>query len=333
MKAMTEAIVFREPCKVELLDIVVPDLGPTDVGVRTVYSGISSGTERWTLTGRYNRWGEKVAEYYPHIPGYQRSGVVEGVGPEVKGIRPGDKVICWTYAAKVEHLEKRRSWWLGHIGYAVTPQEFVWKLGATADLEEAAFWAMAATGAHGVRLIGVRPGELVVVIGQGLIGQMSAQMARLRGATVIATDMIQKRVDLSVLHSADVAINGRKESLLEVVREYQPEGADVVIDTSGDSRMFDFLLELIREEGRICLQGYYPDPFRIEFHPTHKKRATVAFPCGNEDSAKIVPLLNQHKVRLKPLITHRFRARQAKEAYDLVLNRPEESLGILLEWT
>ena len=233
----------------------------------------------------------------------------------------------------VEHLEKRRSWWLGHIGYAVTPQEFVWKLGATADLEEAAFWAMAATGAHGVRLIGVRPGELVVVIGQGLIGQMSAQMARLRGATVIATDMIQKRVDLSVLHSADVAINGRKESLLEVVREYQPEGADVVIDTSGDSRMFDFLLELIREEGRICLQGYYPDPFRIEFHPTHKKRATVAFPCGNEDSAKIVPLLNQHKVRLKPLITHRFRARQAKEAYDLVLNRPEESLGILLEWT
>jgi threonine dehydrogenase-like Zn-dependent dehydrogenase len=158
-------------------------------------------------------------------------------------------------------------------------------------------------------------------------------MARLRGATVIATDLIQKRVELSAIYSADIAVNSQEVDVAEVIRSIQPDGADVVIDTSGNSRLFDYCLGLIRTEGRICLQGYYPEPFQIDFHPTHEKRATVTFPCGREDPSSIVPLLNRHKVKIKPLITHRFPANRAKEAYELILNHPDEVVGIVIDWT
>lgn len=331
MGKTTEAIVFPEPCKVDLITLAVPDVGPGEVGMRTVYSGISPGTERWTFTARYNHWDQALADHYPHVPGYQRSAIVEAVGPEVRDLAVGDRVF--SRGAKVVDPELQRKGWFGHCSYVVSPRDQVCKLEPTADMEEASLWQMPGVGAHGVRLVGVKPGELVVVIGQGLIGQSSAQLARLNGARVITCDVIQRRVDLSALHSADIAINGKTHDLAEVVRQHQPQGADVVIDTTGNSKMFDYLVELIRREGRICLQGYYPDPFQIEFHPTHEKRATVVFPCGREEFSVVAPLLNDRKVRLKPLITHRFPVRRASEAYDLVLNRPEEGLGIVFDWS
>ncbi len=332
MGEKTRAIAFVEPYRVDMISVAVPDLGPTDVAVRTVYSGISVGTERWALTGRYDHWGDDVPSHYPHVPGYQRSGIVEAVGPEVRGLAVGDRVAVAT-GARVQDDDLRRKGWFGHVGYSVVPQDQVWKLGPMVDMEEAGLFMMPCVGAHGVRLIDVRPDDLVVVIGQGMIGQMSAQMARLRGAMVVTSDLIQRRVDLSALHSADVAVNARDDDLAEVVRRFQPEGADVVIDTSGNAGLFDFCLKLIRREGRICLQGYYPDPFHIEFHPTHLKRATVAFPCAWEDPATVLPLLNRHKLRIKPLITHRFPVARAQEAYELILDRPEEVLGVILDWT
>ncbi len=331
MGKTTQAVAFTEPGRVDLITLALPEVGPDDVAVRTLYSGISPGTERWALTGRYNHWGEAPADHYPHIPGYQRSGIVEEVGSEVSDLKVGDRVF--TRGAKVLDPELQRRGWFGHCGYVVSPADQVWKLEPTADMEEASLWQMPAVGAHGARMVGIQAGEWVVVIGQGLIGQMSAQIARLRGANVITSDVVQMRVDLSALHSADIAINGKQDDLQEVIRRYQREGADVVVDTTGNSGMFGYWVELIRREGRICLQGYYPDPFHIEFHPTHEKRATVTFPCGREDWTVVAPLLNRHKVRLKPLITHRFPVQRAKEAYDLVLNRPEETLGIVFHWT
>lgn len=326
----TPAILCPKPNEIDLVELAVPEPKPNEVAVRTLFSGISAGTERWTILARYNHWDRAIAEHFPFVPGYQRSGIVEAVGAEVTGFAVGDRVF--SRGARVEDPVLLAHGYLGHIGYAVVEADSLWKLGPTADMEEASLWQMPAVGAHGVRLANVQAGDMVVVIGQGLIGQMSAQMARLHGATVIAGDVVQSRVDLSALHSADIAINVCHTDLAEVTRQFQKDGADVVIDTTGNPRMFASWVDLIRREGRICLQGYYPDPFEIEFHPTHEKRATVVFPCGREPSEAIVPLFDRHKVRLKPLITHRFPIDRAREAYDLVLNRPEEGLGIVFEW-
>ena len=129
-------------------------------------------------------------------------------------------------------------------------------------------------------------------------------------------------------------MDARTESLEDVVREEAPDGADVVIDTTGDHRIFDRCLGLIHREGRITMQGYYPDPISIDFHPTHLQRPTVIFPCGWDDefNDELAEDMATGRIAIEPLITHRIGYRDAAEAYELVVEHPERSLAMVLEW-
>jgi threonine dehydrogenase-like Zn-dependent dehydrogenase len=97
----------------------------------------------------------------------------------------------------------------------------------------------------------------------------------------------------------------------------------------------DIGIRTVRSEGRICLQGYYPDMLEIDFHPTHLKRASVTFPCwvDTERDHKLAGDLAAGRVVIEPLITHRVPYTDAAEAYDLVVRHPEASLGMVLTWS
>jgi threonine dehydrogenase-like Zn-dependent dehydrogenase len=168
-----------------------------------------------------------------------------------------------------------------------------------------------------------------------MIGQMSAQAARRQGARVIAADLIRARVEASVAHSADRVVDASVEDFAAVVREETPGGADLVIDTTGVATIFETCVELVRREGRICLQGYYPDTIRVGFHPTHLKRATVTLPCwvDREHDAELAADLAAGRVVIEPLITHRIPYTDAVAAFELVVNHPGRSLGMVLVWS
>jgi 2-desacetyl-2-hydroxyethyl bacteriochlorophyllide A dehydrogenase len=168
-----------------------------------------------------------------------------------------------------------------------------------------------------------------------MIGQMSAQAARRAGGRVIGSDLIPERVERAATHSADRAVRGDTQVLVSAVREEAPDGADVVIDTTGVSGMFGTCVDLVRREGRICLQGYYPDPIEFDFHPTHLKRATVTFPCwvDREHDAELATDLAAGRIAIEPLITHRIPFTDAAAAFELVVNHPGRSLGMVLSWS
>jgi 2-desacetyl-2-hydroxyethyl bacteriochlorophyllide A dehydrogenase len=330
----TPAVVFPEPGRVEIREMTVPDPGPNEVRVRTVFSGVSQGTERWALTGKYNQFAESQDASYPCSPGYQAAGIVDAVGPAVTDLTEGDHV----FLPGTRFLEASHKYpgpcMASHSGYLVASRSAVTPLPPHADLAAAALYHMAGVSRHGVRLTKVQPGELVAVLGLGMIGQMSAQAARRAGARVIAADLIPLRVQAAAKYSADRAVDANSERLEDAVREEAPEGADVVIDTTGDHRVFGRCLELIRREGRIMMQGYYPEPISIEFHPTHLKRPTVTFPCGWDDeyNTGLAADMATGAVTIAPLITHRIPFQNAPAAYELVLQHPEQSLGMVLSW-
>ncbi len=312
----------------------VPVPGPDQVGIRTAFSGISQGTERWALTGRYGHYDVDYSAYYPCSPGYQAAGVVEAVGAEVADVKVGDHVFTMgTQFVDLEHKYPGPCQ-ASHSGFLVANASEVWRVKPDVDLADASLFHMAGVSRHGVRLTKVQPGELVVVIGLGMIGQMSAQAARRVGARVIATDLLQLRLEAAGHHSADRVVDPGSESLEDVVREESRDGADVVIDTTGDSRMFDRCLDLIHKEGRIAMQGYYPDPISIDFHPTHLQRPTVTFPCGWDDefNDELAEDMAAGRIAIGPLITHRFPFRDAPEAYELVVEHPERSLAMVFDW-
>src|SRR5687767_13080349 len=89
----TPAIVCRNPNEIDLIEVAVPEPRPHEIAVRTLFSGISAGTERWTITARYDHWDSAIADHFPFVPGYQRSGVVEAVGSDVMGFAVGDRVF------------------------------------------------------------------------------------------------------------------------------------------------------------------------------------------------------------------------------------------------
>jgi 2-desacetyl-2-hydroxyethyl bacteriochlorophyllide A dehydrogenase len=329
----THAVVFPEPKRVEVREMEVPDPGPDEVGIRTAFSGISQGTERWALTGRYGHYDVDYSAYYPCSPGYQAAGVVEAVGAAVDDLAVGDHVFTMgTHFTDPAHKYPGPCQ-ASHSGYLVASRQAVWRVAPEVDLAEASLYHMAGVARHGVRLTKVQPGELVALIGLGMIGQMSAQAARRAGARVIATDLIADRVELAAEHSADRAVGA--EGLEDAVREEAPDGADVAIDTTGVSSMFDRCLALIHREGRIAMQGYYPDPISIDFHPTHMQRPLVTFPCGWDDEFNdhLADDMATGRIAIGPLITHRIPFREAADAYQLVLDHPERSLGMVIDWT
>jgi 2-desacetyl-2-hydroxyethyl bacteriochlorophyllide A dehydrogenase len=329
------AVVFVEPRRMELREMVLPEVGPSQIGIKTVFSGISQGTERWALTGRYNHFDENVPEFYPCSPGYQAAGVVDVVGAEVEGFAVGDHAFTMgTHFDDADH-KYAGPMQASHSGYLVVDAASAWKVAPEVDLAGASLFHMAGVSRSGVRITKIEPGDLVALIGLGMIGQMSAQAARRAGARVIATDLIPERCQAAATYSADRVVDGTTQSLEDAVREEKPDGADVVIDTTGISAMYDRCRDLIRHEGKIMMQGYYADPITIEFHPTHLTRASVTFPCGWDDefNDELADDMATGTIAIEPLITHRIAYTDAAEAYEMVLDHPERSLGMVLDWS
>jgi 3-hydroxyethyl bacteriochlorophyllide a dehydrogenase len=320
------AVVFEGRLDVVVRDVRLPDPRPGDIVVRTMLSGISAGTERWTLTGRYGG----IDATYPFIPGYQRVGVIEWVGADVSLRRVGE--VVFINETRLDEPTLRDKHWTGHIGYSVAPAAAALPLPPGISLAEAAISPLAAVAWNGIKMSKVASGDLVIVLGQGVIGQMSAQLARMRGATVLATDLVPERRRLSALFSADEVVDPDPSSLRDAVARYDAAGADVVIDTTGRSDALPLMVELVKERGRICLQGYYPDAIQIDPHPTHLKQPTIIFTCYWVDHGIILGWLARGQLTMQPFIARTFDYGDAPAAYRMLVEDPTGMMTALLSW-
>jgi 2-desacetyl-2-hydroxyethyl bacteriochlorophyllide A dehydrogenase len=340
----------------------VPEPRPDELVVRTELTGISVGTDRWMLQGKYRG----VLARFPFVYGYQRIGLIEAIGPGVpaeSGLSLGDRVFVGLSGSRLDPADGLSESGGAYTSVGVVHYSDVWPLANTDDLNlsEAALGGVAAVALQGVEVSEVRDGDLVVVIGLGIVGQVAAQLSRSRGARVIGSDLLAPRREAASRWSADRVVDPATESLVEVVREerralgdpqgYGPAGprvsryertrwddvdggADVVIDTAGSSRLVAEWPQLLRRRGRLCLQAYYPDPLVLDFHAIHLKRLTAHFPGGFDldGYGRVIDHLRRGDLGLAPLITHHFPAARAVEAFDLVRERPGELLGMVLDW-
>jgi 3-hydroxyethyl bacteriochlorophyllide a dehydrogenase len=324
----TRGIVIIEPGTVRLETLDVPQPGPDEVVTRTLYSGISVGTERQYISGAYGGMGLDVAAHYPFVTGYQRTAVIEQVGSEVTALKVGDRVI----AGRARLADPRYKGAGSHIGVSVCAASDVYRLAEVVDPEAAALWVMAGVGLHGARLTNVQAGETVAVIGLGMIGQMAAQAARARGARVIASDVDPRRVGLG-RSSADDVFTGTPDDFARYVLKRYPDGVETVVDTGSKVAVWDTCMRMAKREGKINLQGYYPGSFAIDSYDAHVRRVTAFFPSGYDDPAGISQALGDGVFDIAPLITHRFAASEAEAAYRLVIERPWEIVGGVIDWT
>ncbi|MHB0856436.1 MAG: zinc-dependent alcohol dehydrogenase [Anaerolineae bacterium] len=323
----TPAVVFPSAGQIEIREVALPPLGLQDVLVRTHVTAVSIGTELMVLRGTFPN------QQYPCVVGYQQVGTVKELGAEVSALAVGDRVV--TSGARIAP-EYHTGCGMAHAGYLVAPADGCVRLPEGVSDSSGVYAIMAAVGLLGYQKCGYLTNCTVAVTGLGLIGQFAAQIWRNGGNRVYASDLRDARVDLAARHSADVAFCGSLAAFDQRVRQDAPEGADVLVETSGVSKVFDEALLLPRKFGVVCVQGHYPYDLSFSFRQAHWKQLRMEFPCawgGIPNLQRVLGMMATRSLTVEPLITHRLPYNEAPAAFRAMLAGDPTMLGVVFSWS
>jgi L-iditol 2-dehydrogenase len=214
------------------------------------------------------------------------------------------------------------------------PDRFCVKVPDGLGSEQAAFAGIAAVSSMGATMPGTKPGDKVLVLGQGLIGQFAAQHFRLRGAEVAVSDLNAKRLSISSVCGADHVINSSKQDTVEAVRAIWSEGADIIADTTGSYPVIESTLNALKKRGRYVFLGWCKGAnFNLErFHGQKVFEAFFPWTLEGAHVLHSLRMLKQGGLRADPLITHRVDIGEAPPVYEKILNATEEYLGVVFNW-
>jgi threonine dehydrogenase-like Zn-dependent dehydrogenase len=344
---MGAMVSFTAPCVAEVIPDPDAPLSADQVRIRTLFSGISAGTELTAYRGSNpylsKRWDERLRLFvdgdttftYPvNGWGYEEVGDVVEVGVEVLGVQVGDRVWgTWGHRTGTvqngERAAQRR-------------------LGADVDPRIGIFSQIAAIGLNVVLDADIHVGETIVVFGLGVPGQIVAQLARLNGGRIIAVDGIAARRKLALELGADLVLDPAEGGVAERVRELtNGRGADVCLEVTGNYRAMHEAIRTVAYSSRVCVAGFMQGEgagLRLgeEFH--HNRVAVISTQISgvapslqhrwNADrlARTVMDLAIAGRLRLLELITHTMPLTQAGEAFALLHNHPEEALQVVLSF-
>jgi predicted dehydrogenase/threonine dehydrogenase-like Zn-dependent dehydrogenase len=292
-----------------------------------------------TVQAAFNRLDQPMAL------GYSSAGTVIELGTDMDGFHVGQRVACAGGGYAV------------HAEYNVVPRNLLTPLPDNVDFESAAFTTLGAIALHGFRLAEPQLGESVAVIGMGLLGLLTGQIAAAAGCHVMGIDVAPERVELA--SSLGLQACPRTDAEDSAMAFSANRGFDVVVicaDTSSNDPV-ELAGAIARDRAKVVATGavglsiprkvYYEKEISFinsrsygpgRYDASYEEHGQD-YPLGyirwteGRNFAAIVDLLANGKVKVQPLITHRFPIEKATEAYDVITGKKEEPfLGVLLTY-
>lgn len=281
--------------------------------------------------------------------GYSCAGIVRQAGTRVADIAPGQRVACAGLG------------FANHAEMIYVPRNLLVPVPDNVSFEQASFVTVGAIALHGVRQAELTLGESVVVIGMGLVGQIAAQICAASGARVFCIDLDEAKVDLAKSLGADGGMAGDDiAGLKAAVQAFTGgKGADAILITAGtkSSAPITMAPELARDRARVVAVGdvghnvprraYYEKEIDLRqsrsygpgrYDPDYEERGHD-YPIGyvrwteNRNMEAFLDLVSRGRIKLEPLISHRFDIAEAQKAYDLLLGETQAPyIGILLNY-
>jgi polar amino acid transport system substrate-binding protein len=279
--------------------------------------------------------------------GYSASGIVTAVGPEVTEFRAGDRVACAGvgYASHAEVLS--------------VPKNLCVRLPEGVTFDAGAFGTLGAIALQGVRLAEPTLGESVVVIGLGLLGQLTVQLLKANGCRVFGIDLDPQKIELARALGADGTALSETDAKRAVMDWSRGRGADAVLITAATSsnQPVELAGEISRLKGRVVAVGmvgldiprnlffarelslqismsYGPGRYDAEYEERGHDYpfAYVRWTEGRNIEA-FLDLIVTGRINVERLITHRFSVDDGERAYQLISGETKEPyLGVLLEY-
>src|SRR5258707_2438660 len=363
--------------EIEVVDVPSPALLAGCVRVRTVASLVSVGTERASsefarknLLQKARMRPDLVREVWnkvrrdgvasalaavrsridqPSAPGYSSAGTVVAVGEGVTDMRSGDRVAGAGAGHAVQaECDCIRRLLLGRI-----------QADSEVSFDHAAATTVGAVALHGVRTADVKLGDIVGVIGLGLLGQLTVQILKAAGCRVVGMDIDRGRVDLALRLGADAGSGSSTAFRDECVQQSGGRGLDAVLIAAQTTTRdpVNLAAEVARDRAVIVAVGAVG--MALERRPFYEKELDfrisrsygpgrydvayeqkgVDYPVGyvrwpeTRNMEAFLHLLADGKVDVGALITHRFPIGQAQSAYDLITGKSQQAfLGVLITY-
>jgi predicted dehydrogenase/threonine dehydrogenase-like Zn-dependent dehydrogenase len=281
----------------------------------------------------------------PMALGYSSAGTIIALGKDMQGFQVGQRVACAGGGYAV------------HADYNVVPRRLLTPLPQNVDFESAAFTTLGAIALHGFRLAESQIGENVAVIGMGLLGLLTAQIATAAGCNVLGIDVDPERTALA--SSLGLQAVRREEAVDSFATFTAHRGFDVILicaDTPSNDPV-ELAGVIARDRARVVATGavgltfprkvyfekeisfinsrsYGPGRYDLNYEENGND-----YPLGyvrwteGRNFEAVIDLLATGKLRVQPLITHRFPIEQATQAYEVITGKKKEPfLGVLLTY-
>lgn len=344
---MGTRLLLEAPGRLRHEDYPEPALKPGQARVRTLFSGISAGTElaqyRGTTPQAVRKWDAETrlfststdAHSYPLRDwGYEQVGEVTEVHETVADLRAGN--IIWG------------AW--GHRSTSVLEADQAIRRRMPANLEPICgiFARIGAIALNGILDAQINVAETVVVFGTGVVGLVAIQFAKLAGARIVAVDRHAQRLDAAKRFGADVALQAGTADVAEEVRRMtEGRGADVCIEATGAPTALHEAIRTAAYSATVVALGFFQGDARDlrlgeEFH--HNRVTVVSSQISGvaprlarrwnrqrlEDT--VISLQEDGRLRLRELITDVVPFARAAEAFAKLDRAPQESLQVVLQF-
>jgi L-gulonate 5-dehydrogenase len=314
---------------------------PNEVLVKPKFVGICGSD-----THLYH--GENPLAILPRIMGHEIVGTVEDLGKEVKGLAVGDHVVidpisfcgkCYACRHAMPNVcESLLVFGVQQDGgmreYFTIPEKQVLKIDKSLPWEEAILIEPFTIGANATLRGEVGIGDTVVIFGAGPIGIAALKLAKIKGAAVMVTDLVESKLEFAKKQGADVVINTSKVKLEDAVKDWtKGEGANKVIDAVCIPKMFEDALNILSPAGIFVNLSFGAAPAQIPALPITRKQLTiVGSRLQSYQFANVIRLMESGMLKGDGLVTHKFKFADIQKAFDFIDANPAEVKKALLEF-
>jgi L-gulonate 5-dehydrogenase len=320
-----KAAVYKGPHNIKVEDVPEPRVSGRKVLVK-FKAGSICGTDMQFYRGKW-KWMKRG-----RIIGHDACGVRADTGERVVMVPIvycGSCYFCLrglpTYCKRGKFMGLTRDGFFAE-SMALRPRNLIPVPDSVSD-EEAAVVEPVALALRVLNALKPNVGDWATIIGQGAIGLLMTQVARLKGCRVIAVDLEDYRLRLAEKYGAEFCVNAGREDAVKRVREITKRGSDVVVEAAGTTRTVEQTPFIVRKAGKVALVGEFAGYLNLEdadeavFFTTYI--SPVEYPLA-------VELIAEKTVDVKGLITHRFRLADFEKALQTANNPAEKPLKVVV---
>jgi alcohol dehydrogenase len=344
-----KAVLFDKVGSVKLGEIAKPDLEASrDAIVRITHASIC-GSDLNIVNGKI------VVEEDAPI-GHEGIGVVEKIGPDVKRVKPGDRVVI-SYSVQCGECENCKNKlavfcenggmfghgkkWGNFGGCQAEYLRVPWADANVEPIPEGVTEEQAmlisdnlSTGYQACDYASIKPGDVVAVFGAGSVGLCALACARLFGPSlVISIDTLDYRLEVARKMGADFVINATTANVAEEIKKItNGKGADVAIEAVGVMETFDACMEAVKRAGTISILGVFPlGKVPVSLRDILNRNLQVKAGRANMiNMGRLMSLVRTGKLDVTPIITHHMPLSEAVAAYRVCISRSDNVLKVIL---